>query len=260
MLLPLSACAAASGASSYSHGGGGVTAVTAVAGWSSWSDMQLQQRGTVEGGLTVQDGLASFPSLLLQAPCNTTCNAGVLTKTSASTATTTMHKTGSATAAVRWQLSDWGGCSAPCGNGTRTRSAACVATQTDTTLAASVCEHELGSLDPLTLTQPCNPYPCAPTLSWLVTPWSHCGGEIPTGYSTRTVTCVKPMPTNTSAETPSFQVVPDAVCLTQINHTKPTTSAACFHQPPAALCVYPGLGENYPLCSGSGVCTMTGEC
>lgn len=71
-----------------------------------------------------------------------------------------------------WVLGAWGGCSALCGGGTRTRAAVCHSASNGLALPASDCEQALGALASSALSERCNVQPCQPAA------WKASGGYL----------------------------------------------------------------------------------
>ncbi|XP_077426196.1 thrombospondin type-1 domain-containing protein 4, partial [Vanacampus margaritifer] len=85
-----------------------------------------------------------------------------------------------------WYAGPWGQCSAECGNGTQTRSVACILQNKDR-MEVVVPTECSATPQPITA-QPCMLKPCG--VQWYVTEWSTCSHSCNGGYRMREVRCL----------------------------------------------------------------------
>ncbi|KAM3624140.1 uncharacterized protein V6R79_019615 [Siganus canaliculatus] len=87
---------------------------------------------------------------------------------------------------VEWYTGPWSQCSAECGNGTQTRSVACISSS-DGRMEV-VDQSKCSSLPPPPTAQLCRLKPCG--VQWYVTEWSACSRSCNGGYRVREVRCL----------------------------------------------------------------------
>ncbi|CAJ1052152.1 thrombospondin type-1 domain-containing protein 4-like [Xyrichtys novacula] len=139
-----------------------------------------------------------------------------------------------------WYTGPWGQCSAECGNGTQTRSVACILNSNG---VMEVLDHVKCSSLPQPITaQPCRLKPCG--VQWYVTDWSACSRSCDGGYRVREVRCL------TDNVVPSNQCVPSLTpesreecnkqpCAAELNPSCSDQYHNCVVVVQARLCVYP---------------------
>ncbi|XP_029948847.1 thrombospondin type-1 domain-containing protein 4-like [Salarias fasciatus] len=141
---------------------------------------------------------------------------------------------------LEWYTGPWGQCSAECGNGTQTRSLACIFNNNGRVEAVEPAKCS-GLAQPVTA-RPCRLKPCG--VQWYVTEWSACSRSCHGGFRVREVRCL------TDAIVPSDQCDPDLIpesrqecntqpCLAEINLSCSDQYHNCLVVVQARLCIYP---------------------
>ncbi|XP_071385745.1 thrombospondin type-1 domain-containing protein 4 [Centroberyx affinis] len=141
---------------------------------------------------------------------------------------------------LEWYTGPWGQCSAECGNGTQTRSVACLLQDDGRVEVAdqSKCSH---LPQPIT-SQPCQLKLCG--IQWYVTDWSACSRSCNSGYRVREVRCLTdniipsdhcdPSLTPESREECNTQP-----CVAEIDPSCRDQYHNCMVVVQARLCIYP---------------------
>ncbi|XP_028295198.1 thrombospondin type-1 domain-containing protein 4 [Gouania willdenowi] len=141
---------------------------------------------------------------------------------------------------LKWYAGPWGQCSVECGNGTQTRSLACVFHNNGLTEVVDPPKCS-GIPKPITA-QPCRLKPCG--IQWFVTEWSECSLPCNSGYRIREVRCL------TDNIVPSDECDPKLIpesreecnkqpCTAEINQSCIDQYYNCLVVVQARLCIYP---------------------
>ncbi|KAM6940639.1 thrombospondin type-1 domain-containing protein 4 [Xenentodon cancila] len=141
---------------------------------------------------------------------------------------------------LEWYTGPWGQCSAECGNGTQTRSVACIYTNNDQ--KEVVDELKCSSQTKPITSQPCSLKACG--IQWYVTEWSACSRSCNGGYRVREVRCLADNFTLSSrcdaTSVPESQEECNKhPCLTDINPPCSDQYHNCLVVVQARLCIYP---------------------
>ncbi|XP_059188310.1 thrombospondin type-1 domain-containing protein 4 [Centropristis striata] len=141
---------------------------------------------------------------------------------------------------LEWYTGPWGQCSAECGNGTQTRSAACIFIN-DGRMEV-VDDLKCSSLSQPITAQPCRLKPCG--VQWYVTDWSVCSRSCNGGYRVREVRCladnISPSDRCDPSLTPeSREECNNQPCVAEINPSCSDQYHNCMVVVQARLCVYP---------------------
>ncbi|XP_035515623.1 thrombospondin type-1 domain-containing protein 4 [Morone saxatilis] len=141
---------------------------------------------------------------------------------------------------LEWYTGPWGQCSAECGNGTQTRSAACIFNNNGR--MEVVNQFKCSSLSQPITTQPCRLKPCG--IQWYVTEWSACSRSCNGGYRVREVRCladnIAPSDSCDPSLTPeSREECNKQPCLAEINPSCSDQYHNCMVVVQARLCIYP---------------------
>ncbi|XP_033479643.1 thrombospondin type-1 domain-containing protein 4 [Epinephelus lanceolatus] len=141
---------------------------------------------------------------------------------------------------LEWFTGPWSQCSAECGNGTQTRSVACILNN-DGRMEA-VDQLKCSSLPQPITSQPCRLKPCG--VQWYVTEWSACSRICSGGYRVREVRCLADNITPSDRCDPSL--IPESreecnkqACVAEINPSCSDQYHNCVVVVQARLCVYP---------------------
>ncbi|KAM4583565.1 thrombospondin type-1 domain-containing protein 4 [Odontesthes bonariensis] len=141
---------------------------------------------------------------------------------------------------LEWYTGPWGQCSAECGNGTQTRSLACIFTNSGR--KEVVDQVQCSSLSKPVTAQLCRLKPCG--VQWYVTEWSACSRSCDGGFRVREVRCLA------DDIIPSDRCDPSSVpesqkecnkqpCLAEINPSCTDQYHNCMVVVQARLCIYP---------------------
>ncbi|CAG5939227.1 unnamed protein product [Menidia menidia] len=141
---------------------------------------------------------------------------------------------------LEWYTGPWGQCSAECGNGTQTRSLACILTHHGR--KEVVDQLRCSGLSEPATAQLCRLKPCG--VQWYVTEWSVCSRSCDGGYRVREVRCLA------DNITPSDRCDPSSVpasqeecnkqpCGVEINPSCSDQYHNCMVVVQARLCIYP---------------------
>ncbi|KAF3852129.1 hypothetical protein F7725_005484 [Dissostichus mawsoni] len=141
---------------------------------------------------------------------------------------------------LEWYTGPWGQCSAECGNGTQSRSVACIFNDDDR--MEVVDQFKCSSLSQPITAQPCRLKPCG--VQWYVTEWSVCSRSCNTGYRVREVRCladnISPSDRCDPTLTPeSREECNKHPCVAEINPSCSDQYHNCVVVVQARLCVYP---------------------
>ncbi|KAI3353238.1 hypothetical protein L3Q82_019779, partial [Scortum barcoo] len=141
---------------------------------------------------------------------------------------------------LEWYTGPWGQCSAECGNGTQTRSVACIFNNNGG--MEVVDEFKCSSLSQPITTQSCTLKPCG--VQWYVTEWSACSRSCNGGYRVREVRCLTDniVPSNhcdPSMTPESQEECNKQPCLADINSSCSDQYHNCMVVVQARLCIYP---------------------
>ncbi|KAL3067003.1 hypothetical protein OYC64_016868 [Pagothenia borchgrevinki] len=141
---------------------------------------------------------------------------------------------------LEWYTGPWGQCSAECGNGTQSRSVACIFN--DDGRMEVVDQFKCSSLSQPITAQPCRLKPCG--VQWYVTEWSVCSRSCNTGYRVREVRCladnISPSDRCDPTLTPeSREECNKHPCVAEINPSCSDQYHNCVVVVQARLCVYP---------------------
>ncbi|XP_049901463.1 thrombospondin type-1 domain-containing protein 4 isoform X2 [Epinephelus moara] len=141
---------------------------------------------------------------------------------------------------LEWFTGPWSQCSAECGNGTQTRSVACILNNNGRMEA--VDQLKCSSLPQPITSQPCRLKPCG--VQWYVTEWSACSRICSGGYRVREVRCLADNITPSDHCDPSL--IPESreecnkqACVAEINPSCSDQYHNCVVVVQARLCVYP---------------------
>ncbi|XP_074538921.1 thrombospondin type-1 domain-containing protein 4 [Halichoeres trimaculatus] len=141
---------------------------------------------------------------------------------------------------LEWYTGPWSQCSAECGNGTQTRSVACIFNNDG--VKEVVDQLKCSSLPQPVTTQHCSLKPCG--VQWYITDWSACSRSCNTGYRVREVRCLTDniVPSNDCDPklTPeSREECNKQPCVAEINPSCSDQYHNCVVVVQARLCVYP---------------------
>ncbi|XP_029286067.1 thrombospondin type-1 domain-containing protein 4 [Cottoperca gobio] len=141
---------------------------------------------------------------------------------------------------LEWFTGPWGQCSAECGNGTQTRSVACIFNNDSSMEVAD--QIKCSSLSQPITAQPCSLKPCG--VQWYVTEWSACSSSCYGGYRVREVRCladnISPSERCDPSLTPeSREECNKHPCVAEINPSCSDQYHNCVVVVQARLCVYP---------------------
>ncbi|XP_030003644.1 thrombospondin type-1 domain-containing protein 4 isoform X2 [Sphaeramia orbicularis] len=141
---------------------------------------------------------------------------------------------------LEWYTGPWGQCSAECGNGTQTRSIACILNNNGH--MEVVEQFKCSSLPQPITAQPCRLKPCG--VQWYVTEWSTCSRSCNGGYRVREVRCltdnIAPSDKCDSGVTPeNREECNKQACLAEINPSCSDQYHSCTVVVQARLCIYP---------------------
>ncbi|XP_035856211.1 thrombospondin type-1 domain-containing protein 4 isoform X1 [Sander lucioperca] len=141
---------------------------------------------------------------------------------------------------LEWYTGPWGQCSAECGNGTQTRSVACIFNN-DGRMEV-VDQLQCSSLSQPITSQPCRLKPCG--VQWYFTEWSACSSSCNGGYRVREVRCLANNITPSDRCDPSLSPKSREECNKQpcgaeINPSCSDQYHNCMVVVQARLCVYP---------------------
>ncbi|KAM7419184.1 hypothetical protein PAMA_016348 [Pampus argenteus] len=141
---------------------------------------------------------------------------------------------------LEWYTGPWGQCSAECGNGTQTRSVACILNNDS---HMEVVDLFKCSSQPQPITaQLCRLKPCG--VQWYVTDWSACSRSCNGGYRVREVRCladnISPSDHCDPSLTPESQEQCNTQhCVAEINPSCSDQYHNCMVVVQARLCIYP---------------------
>ncbi|XP_047434723.1 thrombospondin type-1 domain-containing protein 4 [Mugil cephalus] len=140
---------------------------------------------------------------------------------------------------LEWYTGPWGQCSAECGNGTQSRSVACIFNSNGQ--MEVVEQAKCSRLSQPITAQPCRLKPCG--VQWYVTEWSACSRSCNGGYRVREVRCladnVAPSDRCDSGLTPESQEECNKQpCLAEINPSCSDQYHNCNVVVQARLCIY----------------------
>ncbi|XP_070826956.1 thrombospondin type-1 domain-containing protein 4 [Chaetodon trifascialis] len=141
---------------------------------------------------------------------------------------------------LEWYTGPWGQCSAECGNGTQTRSVACIFSNN---VGMEVVDHlKCSSLSQPITAQLCRLKPCG--VQWYVTEWSACSRSCNGGYRVREVRCLADNIVPSDSCDPSL--IPESreecnkqPCLVETNPSCSDQYHNCMVVVQARLCIYP---------------------
>nr|XP_046234510.1 thrombospondin type-1 domain-containing protein 4 [Scatophagus argus] len=141
---------------------------------------------------------------------------------------------------LEWYTGPWGQCSAECGNGTQTRSVACIFNNNGR--MEIVDQLKCSSLSQPITAQLCRLKPCG--VQWYVTEWSACSRSCNGGYRVREVRCladnISPSDRCDHSLTPeSREECNKQPCLAEINPSCSDQYHNCMVVVQARLCIYP---------------------
>uniref|UniRef100_A0A3B4VKI2 PLAC domain-containing protein n=1 Tax=Seriola dumerili TaxID=41447 RepID=A0A3B4VKI2_SERDU len=141
---------------------------------------------------------------------------------------------------LEWYTGPWGQCSAECGNGTQTRSVACIFN--DNGRMEVVDESKCSSLPQPITAETCRLKPCG--VQWYVTEWSACSRSCNGGYRVREVRCladnIAPSDRCDPSSTPeSREECNKQPCVAEINPSCSDQYHNCMVVVQARLCIYP---------------------
>ncbi|XP_038579842.1 thrombospondin type-1 domain-containing protein 4-like, partial [Micropterus salmoides] len=141
---------------------------------------------------------------------------------------------------LEWYTGPWGQCSAECGNGTQTRSVACIFNNNGHMKV--VDQLKCSSLSQPITAQPCRLKPCG--VQWYITEWSACSRSCSGGYRVREVRCladnIVPSDRCDPSLTPeSREECNKQPCLAEINPSCGDQYHNCMVVVQARLCIYP---------------------
>ncbi|XP_053182470.1 thrombospondin type-1 domain-containing protein 4 [Scomber japonicus] len=141
---------------------------------------------------------------------------------------------------LEWYTGPWGQCSAECGNGTQTRSVACILNNDGHVEVVDLLK--CSSLPQPITAKPCRLKPCG--VQWYVTEWSACSRSCNGGYRVREVRCladnISPSDHCDPSLTPeSREECNTQPCLVEINPSCSDQYHNCMVVVQARLCVYP---------------------
>ncbi|XP_040002820.1 thrombospondin type-1 domain-containing protein 4 [Xiphias gladius] len=140
---------------------------------------------------------------------------------------------------LEWYTGPWGQCSAECGNGTQTRSVACIFNNNGQ--MEVVDESKCSSLHQPITAQTCRLKPCG--VQWYVTDWSACSRSCNGGYRVREVRCLADNIAPSELCDPSL--IPESreecnkqPCVAEINPSCSDQYHNCMVVVQARLCIY----------------------
>ncbi|XP_071359284.1 thrombospondin type-1 domain-containing protein 4 [Trachinotus anak] len=141
---------------------------------------------------------------------------------------------------LEWYTGPWSQCSAECGNGTQTRSVACIFN--DNGRMEVVDQLKCSSLPQPITAQTCRLKPCG--VQWYVTEWSACSRTCNGGYRVREVRCladnIAPSDRCDPSLTPeSREECNKQPCVAEINPSCSDQYHNCVVVVQARLCIYP---------------------
>ncbi|XP_030268089.1 thrombospondin type-1 domain-containing protein 4 isoform X1 [Sparus aurata] len=141
---------------------------------------------------------------------------------------------------LEWYTGPWGQCSAECGNGTQTRSVACIFNNNGH--MEVVDNSKCSSLSQPITAQVCRLKPCG--VQWYVTEWSVCSRSCNGGYRVREVRCLADNIAPSNRCDPSLtpenrEECNKQPCLAEINPSCSDQYHNCMVVVQARLCIYP---------------------
>ncbi|XP_023274230.1 thrombospondin type-1 domain-containing protein 4-like [Seriola lalandi dorsalis] len=141
---------------------------------------------------------------------------------------------------LEWYTGPWGQCSAECGNGTQTRSVACIFN--DNGRMEVMDKSKCSSLPQPITAETCRLKPCG--VQWYVTEWSACSRSCNGGYRVREVRCladnIAPSDRCDPSSTPeSREECNKQPCVAEINPSCSDQYHNCMVVVQARLCIYP---------------------
>ncbi|XP_044045713.1 thrombospondin type-1 domain-containing protein 4 isoform X2 [Siniperca chuatsi] len=141
---------------------------------------------------------------------------------------------------LEWYTGPWSQCSAECGNGTQTRSVACIFNNNGH--MEVVEQAKCSSLSQPITAQPCRLKPCG--VQWYITEWSVCSRSCNGGYRVREVRCLADNIVPSDSCDPSLtpegrEECNKQPCLAEINPSCSDQYHNCMVVVQARLCIYP---------------------
>ncbi|XP_044197914.1 thrombospondin type-1 domain-containing protein 4 [Thunnus albacares] len=141
---------------------------------------------------------------------------------------------------LEWYTGPWGQCSAECGNGTQTRSVACILNNNGHMEVVDLLK--CSSLPQPITAKPCRLKPCG--VQWYVTEWSTCSRSCNGGYRVREVHCLADNISPSDHCDPSLtpenrEECNTQPCVAEINPLCSDQYHNCMVVVQARLCVYP---------------------